>query len=438
MNLTDKPGNYIAALTNGEFDTDLLALYGKTERSVQRQRYVRLLETMQDQFAPNEVAVVIAPGRTELGGNHTDHNHGRVLAAAVHLDCVAAAAPTQTMQAVIHSSGFSGPIRVDLSDLAPRQGEKGKPASLVRGVAAGLTETGNRINGLTACVNSTVLPGAGLSSSAAFGVLLGGIFNYLFNHGAVTALELARIAKQAENDFFGKPCGFMDQLASAHGGVLHIDFKNPLDPDVEQIDFEFAQTDYRLVVVNTGGNHTELTPEYAAITKEMRAVALLLGKEVLRGLRMEDVIQAVPRSWQKAGGRAFLRSMHFIQENQRVAAMAEALRRNQVKEYLKWVSASGDSSWRLLQNCYCTFAPQMQAIPLALTLTEHFLKGNGACRVHGGGFEGTVQAYIPKDRFEDYRQFMEQIFGSGSVMPLRIRTSGVSMLKPGGLDGIFD
>ncbi len=246
------------------------------------------------------------------------------------------------MQAVIHSSGFPELIRADLSDLAPRPEERGRPESLVRGVAAGLAEKGCRIGGFTACVNSTVLPGSGLSSSAAFGVLLGGIFNHLFNQWGITAIDLAKIAKLAENEFFGKPCGFMDQLASALGGVLHIDFKSHLDPDVERIDFDFTRAGYQLAVVDTGGSHAELTPEYAAITEEMRAVALLLGKEVLRGLSIEDVIQAVPRLRRKAGDRAILRTIHFIEENQRVGAMVAALRRNRVEVYLKLVSASGD------------------------------------------------------------------------------------------------
>lgn len=434
MNPTGKLGNYLAALNDGRLDDDLGGLYGTSERSAQRQRYTRLLKTMENRFAPDEITVVIAPGRTELGGNHTDHNHGQVLAAAVHLDCVAAAARGRGMRARIHSSGFPEPICVDLSDLAPRQEEMGKPEAFIRGVAAGLSEAGYRVEGVTACVNSTVLPGTGLSSSAAFGNLLGGVFNALFNHAAITAMELARIAKMAENAYFGKPCGFMDQLASALGGVLHIDLKSPADPEVERIDAGFDGAGYQLAVVDTGGRHAELTSEYAAITGEMRAVASLFGQAVLRGLSMEEVIQAVPRSWQKKGGRAFLRAIHFIEENRRVEAMVSALRQNRVDAYLEQVSASGDSSWRLLQNCYCTSAPRMQGIPLALTLSERFLDGAGACRVHGGGFEGTVQAYVPEAQFEAYRQFMEAVFGPGSVVPLRIRRPGVSILGPAGLD----
>jgi len=438
MTMTDRLGDYVKALKSDSLDADLLALYGNAELADQKLRYARLLETMEAQFSPDTAAVIISPGRTELGGNHTDHNHGQVLAAAVHLDCVAVAAPAPGMQVVIHSSGFPELIRVDLSDLAPRIEERGRAESLVRGVAAGLAEMGCRIGGFTACVNSTVLPGSGLSSSAAFGMLLGATFNHLFNSSGTTAFDLAGIAKLAENEFFGKPCGFMDQLVCALGGIVHIDFKNPLDPDVERIDFEFTRAGYQLAVVNTGGTHTELTPEYAAITKEMGAAALLLGKEVLRELSIGEVIRAIPRLRQKAGDRAILRTIHFVEENQRVGAMVAALRQNQVEVYQKLVSASGVSSWRLLQNCFCTSTPQMQGIPLALTLTERFLDGNGACRVHGGGFEGTIQAYVPKARFDDYSQFMERVFGPGSVMALRIRKPGVSRLRPGGLERTFE
>jgi galactokinase len=432
MSPTEKLGTYLAALENGDLDDTLEDLYGRQERSFQRQRYARLLGTMQQRFAPGEIAVVTAPGRTELGGNHTDHNHGQVLAAAVHLDCVAVAAPTPGSKVALLSSGFSEPICVDLSDLAPRYEEAGKPEALVRGVAAGLSQAGYHIEGWTACVNSTVLPGAGLSSSAAFGNLLGGIFSALFNRTAVTALELARFAKRAENEYFGKPCGFMDQLSSALGGIRHIDLKEPAHPEVVHIDVDFDQAGYQLAVVDTGGSHAELTQEYAAITEEMRAVAKHFDKAVLRGLSMKDLIQAVPRAWQKKGGRAFLRAIHFIEENQRVAAMVAALRQNRVDAFLKQVSASGDSSWRLLQNCYCTAAPLIQGIPLALTLSERFLDGAGACRVHGGGFEGAIQAYVPKVQFEAYRQFMEAVFRPGAVVPLRIRKPGVAILKPKG------
>ena len=436
--MVDTPANYVTALKEGRLDADLATLYGKAAIAAQRKRYSRLLETMQTRYAPSVAAVISAPGRTELGGNHTDHNHGRVLAAAVHLDCLAVAAPAQDMHAEVYSSGHAELIRVNLSDLAPRPAEKGQPEAFVRGVAAGLADMGGHIGGLRACVDSTVLPGSGLSSSAAFGLLLGGIFNHLYNNGTTTAFDMARIAQQAENQFFGKPCGLMDQLASALGGVLHLDFKNPSNPGVERIDFDFAGAGYPLTVVDTGGSHAEMTPAYAAITKEMQATAAAMGKKVLRGLTIEDILRSVSRLRLNAGDRAILRAIHFIEENQRVPAMVEALRQNRMDAYLKLVSASGNSSWQLLQNCSRTSTPHMQGILLALTLTERFLKGKGACRVHGGGFEGTIQAYVPAAQFDHYREFMEGVFGPGSVQALKIRRAGVSRLRPGGLDPTSD
>jgi galactokinase len=337
------------------------------------------------------------------------------------------------VQAVVRSAGFPELIRVDLSDLVPRRAERGRPEALVRGVAAGVVQRGGRIGAIAACVDSTVLPGSGLSSSAAFGILIGGIFSYLFNGGNLSALDLARVAKQAENEFFGKPCGFMDQLASALGGILHIDFNDPLEPDCQRVDFDFTRAGYQLAVVDTGGSHAELTPEYAAVAEEMGAAARLLGRETLRGLGVDHILNALPRLREKVGDRAVLRAVHFIEENQRVAAMVSALRGSRIDAYLELVSASGDSSWRLLQNCFRTTNPREQGIPLALTLTRQFLDGSGACRVHGGGFEGTIQAYVPVSRFGAYRSFMQTIFGPRSVAALRTRKSGVVALGPDGL-----
>jgi len=430
--MRDTPETFRAALKEGRMDAVLASLYGQGQLPAQKKRYLRLLEALATRLAPSEAIVVSAPGRTELGGNHTDHNHGRVLAAAVQMDCVAAAAPQPGHEIVMHSAGYPEPIRVNLRDLTPRTAEQGRPEALIRGVAAALADRGGRVGGWTACVDSTVMPGSGLSSSAALGVVLGGIFNHLFNEGRLSALELALVAKQAENVFFGKPCGLMDQLTSSVGGVLHMDFKNPLEPGLENIDGHFSEAGYRMAVVNTGGSHAELTPEYAAITEEMRAVASLLGRDVLRGVAMEDIIRSVPRLRAKTGDRAVLRAIHFIEENDRVGAMAAALRRHDLDAYLALVSASGNSSWRLLQNSTPAATPQDQGIPLALILTERFLDGRGACRVHGGGFAGTIQTYVPDAQLHAYRQAMEAVFGTGAVQPLRIRRPGLLRMRPDG------
>lgn len=431
--MSDLIEKYLDALQCGNLDSDLITLYGGDDLAFQKERYLRLLKGVKDRNWSMPVSIITAPGRTELGGNHTDHNHGRVLAASVHLDCAAVASANEGMHVEIHSSGFPDIIHVNLSNLLPCEGERGRPESLVRGVAAGLVQKGHSIGGLLASVHSNVIPGSGLSSSAAFAVLLGGIFNHLFNDDSISLLDLAEIAKKAENEFFGKPCGFMDQLASALGGVLHIDFKNPMSPRAEQIDCDFSGAGYHLVVVDTGGSHATLTPEYAAITMEMQAVAHQLGKQYLRGVSVADLMRIVPRLRKNVGDRAILRAIHFVQENRRVVDMVKALRLNWVGEYLKLVNDSGVSSWHLLQNCSPAGTPEMQGIPLALALSELFLDGNGACRVHGGGFEGTIQAYVPEARAHDYRRCIEEVFGEGSVIPLRVRSRGVVVLKPDGL-----
>lgn len=426
------------ALPEGRLNNALEALYGKEDRATQRKRYFRLMAAMEHSSAASAMVMISAPGRTELGGNHTDHNHGRVLAAAVDLDCVAMAVPAQDRQVEIHSVGYPEPIHLDLSDLAPRAAERGRPEAFVRGVAAGFADMGCRIGGLAAHVDSTVRPGSGLSSSAAFGVLLGGIFNHLFNKGTTSALDLARVAQRSENEFFGKPCGLMDQLASALGSVVHLDFATPDAPDVEPIDVDFTKAGYQLSVVNTGGSHAEMTPDYTAITREMQAAASAMGKKVLRGLTIEEIIRHIPQLRPKVGDRAILRSIHFVEENQRVETMVDALRHNRMDRYLTQVAASGNSSWQLLQNCAGASDPHRQGIMLALTMTKRFLNGKGACRVHGGGFEGTIQAYVPLAQFDHYRAFMERVFGAGSVQALKIRRAGVSRVQAGGVDPAAD
>jgi galactokinase len=319
---------------------------------------------------------------------------------------------------------------VDLGDLDPREKERGSPDALIRGIAAGFSRHGCRFGGFDARVVSGVPIGGGLSSSAAFEVLLGGIQNHLFNEGRVDYMGLAHMAHAAENDYFGKPCGLMDQIASAAGGLTSIDFMDPGRPKVRRVDVDFQRHGYCLAVVNTGGSHADLTPDYAAIPTEMRAAASVLGHDTARGLTMEELLAALPSVRRQAGDRAVLRLVHFIEENNRAALQADALAEGHMDEFLRLVNASGDSSWRLLQNCFSVRSPVDQPIPLALMLTQRFLDGEGACRVHGGGFAGTIQAYIPLDRFDRYRERMESVFGPGSVIPLRVRNAGISVIEP--------
>lgn len=368
-----------------------------------------------------------APGRTELGGNHTDHNHGKVLAAAVQLEAAAVAEPLKG-RIEVRSGGWDKIFAVDLDNLAPRKEEEGKTEALLRGVAAEFQKRGHQIGGFRACVESSVLQGSGLSSSAAFEVLTGAILSALYNDGAVAPAELAMIGQIAENVHFGKPCGLMDQMSSALGGVVTIDFKQPSAPVVRKLDVDFAAEGWSLCIVNTKGDHSDLTPDYAAIKGEMNQIASHFGRAVLRDVPEQSFYDELPSLAGRYPHRALLRSIHFFEENHRVDAMVAALEQGRMNAYLSLVNASGRSSAQYLQNAYSPKHLNEQPIPLALALTEKFLAGEGACRVHGGGFAGTIQAYVPLNRRRDYARTMEAVFGPGSVIELAVRpeTAGES------------
>ena len=419
------------ALKCGRMDELLALLYGRDAVPEQRLRYKRLIERQKRLFSPEVVFLFSTPGRTELGGNHTDHNHGRVLAAAVQLDSIAAVTPSGDALAVLHSEGFPEPFEVDLSRLERRKKEEGTTGALIRGIAAGLEARGFRCGGFKARVESRVLPGSGLSSSASIEVLIGTIFNHLYNDGSIDNLLLARIGQEAENHYFGKPCGLMDQIACAEGGIVAIDFEDLENPQIDRLSFDFQPRGYSLMVVNTGGSHADQTPEYAAIPAEMKSAAVALGKKVLRELTPDELYAALPGLRRKVGDRALLRCLHFFKDNERVVEQAAALKEGRIEDYLRIVNASGSSSWKLLQNCYVSRNPARQGITLALAVTEEFLQGEGACRVHGGGFAGTIQAYLPVKRTEEYVRLMENLFGNGSVTLLRIRREGTKCLGTG-------
>ncbi|MBG0788960.1 MAG: galactokinase [Desulfovibrionaceae bacterium] len=423
---------WLDAVDGGRLDATLAELYGEGQATDQRRRYRSLLARLGEGAGDRECVLVTTPGRTELGGNHTDHNNGVVLAAGVHFDILAAAAPTGDGVIRVRSEGFPETVAVRLDELSPRKGEAGTPAALVRGVAAGFADRGWAVGGFDACVAGEVPLGAGLSSSAAFEVCMGQVLNQLYNGGQRTPLELAVVGRAAENTYFGKPCGLMDQLACAAQGILSIDFADPEAPAVRQVDFDFAATDYRLVVVDTGGSHADLTPEYAAIPVEMERAAKVLGRDKARGLTVARVLDNAARIREEAGDRALLRLVHFIEETDRAVQQAEALDRGDMARYLDLVRQSGDSCWRLNQNCISTTDYLDQPIPVALALTERFLGGDGAWRIQGGGFAGTIQAYVPKERVDAYAAYMEGVFGRGAVMPVRIRRPGFDVLRPGG------
>ena len=364
-----------------------------------------------------------APGRTEIGGNHTDHQRGHVLAAAVNLDTNAAVCENGTNMIRIQSAGYPM-CQVDITDLTPKAEEITTTAALIRGVAARFVELGCQVKGFDAYVESTVLPGSGLSSSAAFEVLVGTIINHMFFDGRVSQPEVAMIGQYAENVFFGKPCGLMDQTASAVGGMITIDFFEKDKPVIESVDFDFASCGHALCIIDSRANHADLTDEYAAITQEMRSVCDHFGKAVLTEIDPADFYAALPVLREKCGDRAVLRCIHFYADDARVPAQVTALRQGDFAEFLRMVSESGHSSWMYLQNVIPANYKAHQDVAVALCLCDHYLQGKGAYRVHGGGFAGTVQAFVPFEILEDFRKGIDSALGEGACHILSIRPQG--------------
>ena len=414
----------IETVRDGGADHRLAALHGETGLPRQRARCAGLLERL-NALCPGdrEAAVFSAPGRTEVGGNHTDHNGGRVLAAAVNLDAIAAAARREDGIIRLQSEGY-GESLVDTHQLAQVDEEQGTVAGLVRGVCAGLAARRHRIGGFDACVTSDVLKGSGLSSSAAFEVLVGAILNGLYNDGGVAPIAVAQIGQYAENVYFGKPCGLMDQTASSLGGFVTIDFRDASRPVVQQVAFDFAGSGHALVIVDTGGDHADLTPEYAAVRGEMQAVAAALGGQVLRDVSEEHALTNLPALRAQAGDRAILRAFHFFEDDRRVAMQAAALEAGQFDRFLALVIESGRGSWMLLQNCYPPRSTRVQGVTLALALSERLLGGRGAWRVHGGGFAGTIQAFVPRELLPGYLAEMGSVFGQDACHELSVRQAG--------------
>lgn len=382
------------------------------------------------------VWLVSAPGRSELGGNHTDHNLGKALACSINLDTAAVVAPRADAHARLWSQGFE-PVAVDLSDTSARERERGTTAALLRGVAGGLAEAGYSVGGFDAVVSSRVLPGSGLSSSASVEVLIGTAFSALYNDGRVDPVTVARIGQRAENKYFGKPCGLMDQLASAVGGIIGIDFQSPDRPGIERLSYSFRDHGMALLIVDTGGSHADLTDDYAAVPQEMRAVAQAMRTEFMRGVSRETLLERLPELRPAVSDRAVLRALHFIDDTKRVNEMVDALRRDDIQSYLHLVAESGRSSAMLLQNTFSAHAPDEQGVSLALALTEQFFADNGlangrgaACRVHGGGFAGTIQAYLPLDQVDGYERFMNRVFGAAAVTELAVRDHGAFAVAP--------
>lgn len=365
--------------------------------------------------------VFSAPGRTEICGNHTDHQHGCVLAAAVDLETVATVQVNDSNLIEIQSEGYPL-VTVDLNDLAVREEEKNSTTALIRGVASAFAQRGAKLSGFYAKVRSTVLPGSGLSSSAAFEVLIGTILNELFFDKKLSAIEIAQIGQYAENVYFGKPCGLMDQMASSVGGMVYIDFEDPENPKVEKIDVDLAT--YGLCIIDSGADHADLTDEYAAIPGELAQLCQCFGKKYLREIPKTEFVQKIPEIRGKVTDRAILRAMHIYRENDRVRQLVEALRWNDIEAFLDLIKESGRSSWMYLQNITPAGAVKHQEVAVALALCETYLKGQGAYRVHGGGFAGTVQAFVPLDMLDSFKASIEEVLGENSCHVLNIRQQG--------------
>lgn len=412
-------------IISGAFDENLKAVY-VTDSAVeaQKSRYADILNVFGELFGyDREVSIMSAPGRTEVCGNHTDHNNGKVLAASINLDAIAVVSKNDDNIIRVKSQGHRMNV-VDLQDLTANPENYGDSTSLVQGVAAGLKNLGFAVQGFDAVTTSDVMGGSGLSSSAAFEVLLGTIISYMFNDGKISAVDIAKIAQYSENVFFGKPCGLLDQMASSVGTFVTIDFKSTSDPVIRKVDFDFSKSGHSLCIVDTGGNHSDLTDDYAAVREEMGAVAKAMGKTVLREISYEDFLKALPDLKDKVSDRALLRAIHFYNENIRVEKAVAALENNDFDTFKEVIIESGRSSFMLNQNVYTPKNPTEQKLSLALAVSEDILKGKGAWRVHGGGFAGTIQAFVPDSLLEKYKNAMESIFGQGSCYVLIIRPVG--------------
>ncbi len=420
MNISD----ILTAIGSGAYDERLREIYpGNEALPYQKQRYLKALRRYAETFGEEEVQVYSAPGRSEICGNHTDHQQGEVIAAAIDLDAVGIVRRTEDHCVTLLSEGYPL-IKAELEDLTPRPEACGTSAALIRGVAAGFAGKGYRIGGFRAYVTSDVLGGAGLSSSAAFEILIGTILSGLYNDGQVPAEELARIGQFAENTYFDKPCGLMDQMACAVGHLVHIDFADPQKPRWEKLGFDLGRHGYSLCVTDTGGSHADLTADYAAIPEEMKRVAAFFGRKVLLGLSTEDIRENLAALREQAGDRSVLRALHCLQENERVRNMAAALARDDIAAFLENAAASGNSSAKYLQNLYAPADVRHQPMTLALALSEALLGNDGVCRVHGGGFAGTVQAFVRTEKAAAYREAMDRAFGAGACRILRIRPFG--------------
>ena len=403
----------------------MTALYGEAAVDANIERYQNLVKSFQKKFAEEDVTLFSSPGRTEISGNHTYHNHGKVLAGSINLDCVGVAAKNNSSKVHIISETFNQSFIIDLNDLSPSD-KKAGTIDLVKGLLQGFKESGYEVGGFNAYITSNVISAAGVSSSASFEMLLCSILNTFFNEGRMDTVAYAHIGKYSENVYWDKASGLLDQMACAVGGLITIDFLEPASPVVEKIDFDFSSQNHSLIIVNTGKGHADLSADYSSVPIEMKKVAEFFGKEVCAEITEEEVIGHLAEVREYAGDRSVLRALHFFEENKRVEAEVKALKEGRFSDFLNNITASGNSSWKWLQNCFTNSAYQEQGITVALALTELFIAGKqrGACRVHGGGFAGVIMAMLPNDLVEEYVAYIEKALGEGNAYRMSIRPYG--------------
>ena len=414
----------ISEIKNGQMDERLMDIYLDEEMlDYQKDRYVKAIEKFESLYGEAEVEIYSAPGRSEVGGNHTDHQRGQVLACGLNLDVIAIVQPTDDGIIKIVSDDYDID-EISVSDLEKRDAEENTSESLIRGVSKRLQDEGYKIGGFKTFMTSDVLRGSGMSSSAAFEVIIGTILSGLYNDMQISPVFIAQASQYAENVYFGKPSGLMDQMASSVGSLVNIDFKDLKNPVINKVDVDFSVFKHSLCIVDTKGSHADLTPEYAAIPKDMKKVAAYFGKEVLREVPEEEFYKNIPQLREKMGDRAIVRAIHFYDDHNTVTKEVKALEERDFEEFKKHITASGNSSFKYLQNVFPVTDCESQGLSVGLAISEHVLNGEGACRVHGGGFAGTIQAFVPDHLVEKYRAEMDRIFGEGSCHVLKVRKYG--------------
>lgn len=413
------------SLEHGSLDQKIREIYVDEQRvPYNRERYIRAIDRFTELFpSEKEIEIYSAPGRSEVCGNHTDHQNGMVLATSINLDAIAIVAKAEEPVIRLVSGDF--PMEeIDVADLSMKEEEQSTTTALIRGVAAGMKERGHKVGGFTAYITSDVLMGAGMSSSAAFESLIGTILSGLYNDMKVSSIEIAQIGQYAENIYFGKPCGLMDQMACSVGGMIFIDFKEKEHPEVRQVHTDFEKAGLSLCIVDTKGSHADLTPDYAAVPAEMNQVAQALGREHLREVPRETFFKELPKLWKETSGRAVLRAIHFYEEEERVLRGVKSLEESDYPGFLSVIKASGDSSAKYLQNIYSPKDVDSQNVTVALAVSESILGENGVCRVHGGGFAGTIQAFVKNEAVAAYKEQIEAIYGDDSCHVLKVRLQG--------------